>query len=711
MRLSIRWKLLVLLLTLAVVPLAIVAVAQQRGTRRLGTELADRTGHIVAEAAQDHLASIVDHAAKAMTRKRQAIELALVMQALEVSAHLAHRPVEGLPVYFDHAFGDPATAPPGMGPSDRHVVVHADDGGRQPLQVSYRHQAVRLSPGVDAAEVADDVKRVAGLTQVYRPLYERLGDLIYWQYTALESGVHTSYPGKGDYPADFEPRQRPWYVRTREAGGVTLVGPFRDATTGNMMVTFAAPVRRADGSFAGVTAIDVSLGEILRMVTLPTDWGRDARAMFVRADAMLSPDAPIVLVTPQDDEVATWDWRRDAEVRPLEADDPEQTRPIVEDMLAGKANERVITRGGEAWLCAYGPVSELGASLMVSLPRSRVVAGASQVEQQMLARTWEQLRLTGWLAGGVLVLTVVAGLLASRHFTWPVKQLAAAADRIATGDLDTQVHIRTADELEQMGRAFNAMVPKLRDRLRMRQSLSVAMQVQQSLLPAKPPTLPGLDIAGQSIYCDETGGDYYDFLTVEPVSSHAVAIAVGDVTGHGIAAALLMATGRALIRSHLDDPHPLADTFTRVNRHLTIDRLPGRFMTLYCLVIDTQTRTLRWTSAGHDPAIVYQPHDGTFSQWAGEDVPMGIDGNWTYHESAHEGWTAGDVAVIGTDGIWECRSPAGEQFGKDRLRDVIREHADDTAHAISDAIVAAVHAHRGDGPQEDDITLVVVKFT
>ena len=264
-------------------------------------------------------------------------------------------------------------------------------------------------------------------------------------------------------------------------------------------------------------------------------------------------------------------------------------------------------------------------------------------------------------------------------------------------------------EFGQLGRTVNEMVPQLADRMRLRQSLNLAMEVQQHLLPAQAPHIEGLDIAGRSIYCDETGGDYYDFLEMTKMGPQQLGVAVGDVTGHGIAAALLMATGRALLRSRSDRPGTLAEMISDINRHLTADSAAGRFMTLVYLLIDARARTLRWISAGHDSPITYDLSTETFGELAGAGIPLGVDADWQYEEHAGPIPADGQIIVIGTDGIWEARDPAGEMFGKERLRRVIQANADQPTEHISQAITHEVAAFRQNRSQEDDITLVVIK--
>jgi sigma-B regulation protein RsbU (phosphoserine phosphatase) len=133
-------------------------------------------------------------------------------------------------------------------------------------------------------------------------------------------------------------------------------------------------------------------------------------------------------------------------------------------------------------------------------------------------------------------------------------------------------------------------------------------------------------------------------------------------------------------------------------------------MTLLCLVVDAHQRTLTWVGAGHDPVIVYNPRTDAFSELAGVDLPLGVDAAWPYQQFSSGDWQTGMVLVIGTDGIWETRDAAGQQFGKDRLRGVIRAHGAETAQRIGEAIIAATAAFRGHGPQEDDLTFVVVRL-
>jgi len=171
-----------------------------------------------------------------------------------------------------------------------------------------------------------------------------------------------------------------------------------------------------------------------------------------------------------------------------------------------------------------------------------------------------------------------------------------------------------------------------------------------------------------------------------------------------------MTTARALLRSRIDQPGTLADLMRSINRHLTADTSSGRFMTLLYTVIDARTRGLRWANAGHDPALIYDPAADRFMELEGGSLPLGIDFQVDYQEYRWDQLKCGQIIVIGTDGIWETHNPQHKAFGKDALREVIRRHAAGSAADIVRAITTSLAEFRQDHPQEDDVTLVVIKI-
>ena len=238
------------------------------------------------------------------------------------------------------------------------------------------------------------------------------------------------------------------------------------------------------------------------------------------------------------------------------------------------------------------------------------------------------------------------------------------------------------------------------------------MDVQQSLLPTNTPRIEGVEVAAFSKYCEQTGGDYYDYLDVAGVGENALVVALGDVMGHGVAAAMLMATARGMLRSRGRVTGSLGDLLTHVNDLLVADTGGTRFMTMLVGVIDADTRTMRWSSAGHDPPLIYDVASDSFIDvGVPAGLPLGVLSGQTYEESAPSALSGGQVLVMGTDGLWESRNTGGEEFGMERLKEAIRELSGLSARDIQRGLYDRLIAYCGTQPIEDDVTYVVLKFT
>jgi len=313
-------------------------------------------------------------------------------------------------------------------------------------------------------------------------------------------------------------------------------------------------------------------------------------------------------------------------------------------------------------------------------------------------------------AGFIVLILLLIRLVTGRAVS-SIKEISRAAERVASGDFGKPLPIKSRDEVGELTRSFNTMMLQLEERMRIKQALDVAMEVQQNLLPLDMPQVPGLDIAGKSIYCDETGGDFFDFIEMHRSQTEHLGIAVGDVSGHGISAALLMATIRAFIKSKFTQRDSIAENVASVNRLITQDtRDTGQFATLFYAEISPGEKVLRWVRAGHDPAIFYDQALDQFKDLWGEGVALGIDPHVTYQEHVIRELSSGQILVIGTDGVWEARSHMDEMFGRERVKDLIRKNAAYSSDGISASIIDAIKTFQGSAKQEDDITLLVIKF-
>ena len=240
-------------------------------------------------------------------------------------------------------------------------------------------------------------------------------------------------------------------------------------------------------------------------------------------------------------------------------------------------------------------------------------------------------------------------------------------------------------------------------------SLAEASIIQQNLVPKYNPQVEGFDIAGKSIWCDETSGDYYDFIQPANWEQKKIGVVVADVIGHGISSALLMTTARAFFRERVLSSGSSTALVADVNQRLVRDIEDlSLFMTLFYSEIDIKERCFRWVHAGHEPAMLYDPAENSFEALGGKGLALGVKADWVYEESEKQLHT-GQIILIGTDGIKEAHNKQNELFGVERSNRVIRDHAHKPAGDIIKEMFDALERFRFPVEREDDETLVVIK--
>ena len=243
------------------------------------------------------------------------------------------------------------------------------------------------------------------------------------------------------------------------------------------------------------------------------------------------------------------------------------------------------------------------------------------------------------------------------------------------------------------------------DHENMTKDLKKARQVQESLLPANVPSLPGWGLAVVLNPAHETSGDFYDFL---PLPDGRLGLIIADVTDKGTSAALFMALSRSLYRTFAADyPDNPEKTMSVTNHRILADTHGGLFITLFYGILNPLDGTFTYCSAGHYPAYLVRAGDGSEQELSRTGIPLGVleEGNWN---SAQVTIEHGDTLVLYTDGITDATNTEGQFFGKERLLDALRKHAGKPAREILDRVLSDVHTWMGDAQQFDDITLMVI---
>lgn len=232
--------------------------------------------------------------------------------------------------------------------------------------------------------------------------------------------------------------------------------------------------------------------------------------------------------------------------------------------------------------------------------------------------------------------------------------------------------------------------------------------IQTNLLPVDIPQAPGWDISGLCRYCDQTGGDYFDVFSTD-TSGRNLAVVIGDVSGHGLSSALLMAMAHALIRMRAAMPGNPAEIMDDVNRQICKDmHESGQFMTLFYSEINLDSREISWVRAGHDPALMYDPAADSFEELKGPGPALGLAEDVKY-SGKRKKLESGCILFFGTDGIWEFHNKNRRMFGKKRLRQVIRENAGKSAAQITDQIIQSLYRFCNSEKLEDDASMVIIK--
>ncbi|HEX9829181.1 MAG TPA: GAF domain-containing SpoIIE family protein phosphatase [Bacteroidota bacterium] len=240
--------------------------------------------------------------------------------------------------------------------------------------------------------------------------------------------------------------------------------------------------------------------------------------------------------------------------------------------------------------------------------------------------------------------------------------------------------------------------------IRMQEEVRFASRIQSELLPKESPKVPGYDIAGVTIPAQTVGGDYFDFISID---ESRLAICLGDVTGKGLPASLLMANLQATLRGQALSTVSPKDAMLRANHLLFRSTSSDKFATVFYSILDAKNHMLLFSNAGHDnPFVMSATREPVRLKDGG--IPLAMLGEFPFEEGS-VALEPGETVVIYSDGITEAMNGTEEEFGEQRVEAVLREHHQGNAKEVVDNLIAAAKAHAGTTPQSDDMTVVVVK--
>ena len=322
-------------------------------------------------------------------------------------------------------------------------------------------------------------------------------------------------------------------------------------------------------------------------------------------------------------------------------------------------------------------------------------------------------------------ISIFIGVSITTTITAAVQDLYEGTQRVMKGDFSHRIRVRGGEQVAALSRSFNRMTENVerllvvaKENERMQAELQIARDVQDQLFPKAAPQTPGLKVDALCHAARAVSGDYYDY---QDLSNGCLALAIADVAGKGISAALLMASLQASLRLVIDDVQrvanedgdrelcgtfPTSQLVRRINRQLHANTTPEKYATFFFAVFDPASSTLTYTNAGHLPPMLVRK--GTVTMLEVNGTVVGLFPQAPYKES-HLKLEPGDVLVCYTDGVTEPENEYGEMFGDDRLQETVLKSAHLPGEQIIAAVIEAVKVFTGSHELQDDMTLLVVR--
>jgi sigma-B regulation protein RsbU (phosphoserine phosphatase) len=498
----------------------------------------------------------------------------------------------------------------------------------------------------------------------------------------------------------YDPRDQPWYIAAIKDDKSTWADAYPRVRKGGSGISialgFAQPFRDNDGQILGVMNVELTLDDV-RLFLARHSVGSTGKVFLIDQKGRLIATStgfsvtdinnyPLLASVSADRHIAAAAKHIEAAFKSLKSIDARYQLRI---KINGKPHLLMISP------LEHG--TNLSWIITTLVPESDFLTEIKAGHQRSIK--------IGLIA---VLITIVLGIVLASISLWPMLDLVAYVQRVGQGNLEDELKLEYSTEFVQLSKEINAMTAGLRDRMRLCHSLDLAHEVQQNLLPSDTPKIDGLDIASHCKYCDETGGDYFDFLNISGLPPTTAAIAVGDVVGHGVAAAMLMATARGILRSRCQKPGSLPDLLAHLNNLLVEVSGGDRFMSMLLMTVDAQRKEMRWSAAGHDAPIVYDPVVSSFVDLKSKSVSLGLMKDINYREQ-HLTPKEGQIFIALTDGLSETFNKDGVMFGKERVCNLIRQYAHLSAAELTQEIEAQLTRFRGESSPEDDHTFVIVK--
>ncbi|MDD1686365.1 SpoIIE family protein phosphatase [Methanoregula sp.] len=699
-RLTVKAKILLVFLSISMAALGIVGFAAFSTMSDMGTYALTSSGQLGTRAVSDSTTALEANAESSLLRL--AMDQADISNVIFEQVNSEMETLAGYASTVHQRPGSPAT----------RVLYSQSERPPDPKNTSNYF----LAPGVTRESVADELSALSETDDLLLPLVASDTRLTQ-AYIGTGSGILWNHPWDNGIPASYDPRLRDWFISAREHGHLVWSDPYVDAGGKGLMVTCSRVAGMDDGK-AWVVGADVTLDTINTQIinTQVSDRGYalliDSRGNVISRPGIAATDRK---------------WDESFTTENLLTSNNEALSAVARDMVAGKSGTARVPLGGEEKYIAYAPLKSVNWSLAIVMPVDDIIAPAKETRARIVNATGETgthldqqmnaaRNLFFVLFVILFIIVTILSILFAQIITRPVEELRRGAEAIGAGDLDHRVQIETGDEFEDLAHSFNTMAVNLKNNMdelqrttaekeRFAKELEIAKGIQQSFLPDCAPEIAGIELVAKNVPALEVGGDFYDFI---PVAKDRWGLVIADVSGKGVPAALFMALSRTLIRaSTLVNADP-ALSIAHANRMIYEDSKSSMFVTLFYAVLDARAMTLDYVNAGHNPPLLLKDGALAVRLLKAKGIALGVIDEVDL-QSVKVDLKPGDVLVLYTDGVTEAINNNDEEFGEERLFQVISANRNRPAQEIMDQILAAITAHAGDHLQYDDITIMVLR--
>ncbi len=488
-----------------------------------------------------------------------------------------------------------------------------------------------------------------------------------------------------------------WYRSAVKEGKGQWTEPYIDKTgTHRMVASYAQPIKDESGKLRGVVVADVALADLSDELNTVQPFKNSYSFMLSRKGTVIAhPDTALIMKE---------DIRSLA--RKLDDDDYDTLGNM---MLAGKKGALHCELDGTDVLVCYAPLPHVGWSVASVCPYSTIMTELGSITFTVLAIIFV----------GILMLAVCIHVLLS-HMVRPIREMTGAAYRIAQGDFDARLpEVTTNDDFGKLHDAFAHMQQSLKTyvsdlekatkaRERINGELEVANRIQMEILPTDfvlPQGYEQIDMDAYLTPARSVGGDFYDFR----LEDGKMCFCVGDVSGKGVAAAIVMSMTCTLFRSLVGRGEKPAETMRQLNRMLVRNNQTDIFVTMFVATLDPATGHMTYCNAGHNAPYLFSPDGECAKLPVKPKLPLGLFAEVDYIEQEYT-LSEKQRLLLYTDGLTEAENGSKEQMGERRVEETLRQLAPLTSHQIVEGIRERMRAFVGEAEQSDDLTLLVLGY-